>query len=169
MNKKYSFRIIADPYLLILVSSSIIFTSLIVIPLFCFTVIGTTSSEKQSANILLVLYLLYISILLFNFHRYCTIIRFDEKTIKINALFKKTIEKAYTQYGYIYCASYSHFGFLVRYVVISQIRLDSYQLTHINIINSDKIIKVRMRRGIKEKLEKILPKDYIKQLKKQEW
>lgn len=102
------------------------------------------------------------------FPRWFANITLDSRGILFKAPFKKTKYTEYERYGYIYCASYSHFGIPVRYVVVSQIKLSDYQLTHINSVpQSYKTIKILLNKDNKTKLEAIFPKWYISQLNKQ--
>lgn len=97
------------------------------------------------------------------------IIELDNESISYKPTFKKKVVKKYSDFGYFYCASYTYYT-QKKYIVFSQRRLSDYELTHINNVPvSDKLIKIKVRKGLKEVLSPILPPKYLFRIPKDFW
>lgn len=97
------------------------------------------------------------------------IIEITEDGISYKPTFKKEINKKYSDFGYFYCASYSYYTER-KYIVFSQRRLNDYELTHINnVAVSDKLIKIKVRKGLKEELSPFLPPKFLFRIPKDFW
>ena len=177
MNKKTltnsSITFLADPHLLFLGISFWVICAIVSGVLSLLLYVGyisaySDSDRISSSKIFFLLFLLVNFVSICALPKWLVVVSINDRGIIFKPIFKKSVLKGFSDYGYIYLASYCHFGFKIKYIVFSQIKLTDYQLTHINQISiSDKIIKFRIRNGIKNKLEVVLPKQYIKQLKKQ--
>lgn len=95
--------------------------------------------------------------------RWLVTITFGEEGIEYCAAFKKKTVKPYSSYPYVYRAWYRHGGMLpigydAVYIVISQGKLSSEELQHINQVGiSDAVIKIRYSKNVYETLQEILP------------
>lgn len=97
------------------------------------------------------------------------IVEIDNESICYKPTFKKKIVRKFSDFGYFYCASYTYYT-KKKYIVFSQRRLNDYELTHINNVPvSDKLIKIKVRRGLKEVLSTILPPKYLFRIPKDFW
>lgn len=97
------------------------------------------------------------------------IIELDNESISYKPTFKKKVIKKYSDFGYFYCASYTYYT-QKKYIVFSQRRLSDYELTHINNVPvSDKLIKIKVRKGLKEVLSPMLPPKYLFRIPKDFW
>ena len=97
------------------------------------------------------------------------IIELDNENISYKPTFKKKVVKKYSDFGYFYCASYTYYT-QKKYIVFSQRRLSDYELTHINNVPvSDKLIKIKVRKGLKEALSPMLPPKYLFRIPKDFW
>lgn len=98
------------------------------------------------------------------------IVELNNDGICYKPTFKKKNIKKYADFGYFYCASYTYFTQKKKYIVFSQRRLSDYELTHINSVPvSDKLIKIKVRKGLKEVLSPILPPKYLFRIPKDFW
>lgn len=97
------------------------------------------------------------------------IIELSDDGISYKPTFKKKIVKKYSDFGYFYCASYTYYTER-KYIVLSQRRLNDYELTHINnVAVSDKLIKIKVRKGLKEELSPFLPPKFLFRIPKDFW
>lgn len=97
------------------------------------------------------------------------VIELDNDCISYKPTFKKKVVKKYSDFGYFYCASYTYYT-QKKYIVFSQRRLNDYELTHINNVPiSDKLIKIKVKKGLKEVLSPILPPKFLFRIPKDFW
>lgn len=97
------------------------------------------------------------------------IVELSSEGISYKPTFKKKISKKYSDFGYFYCASYTYYT-QKKFIVFSQRRLSDYELTHINNVPvSDKLIKIKVRKGLKEVLSPMLPPKYLFRIPKNFW
>lgn len=97
------------------------------------------------------------------------IVELNSEGISYKPTFKKKIVKKYSDFGYFYCASYTYYT-QKKYIVFSQRRLNDYELTHINNVQvSDKLIKIKVRKGLKEEISPLLPPKYLSRIPKDFW
>lgn len=97
------------------------------------------------------------------------IVELSADGISYKPTFKKKIVKKYSDFGYFYCASYTYYT-QKKFLVFSQRRLSDYELTHINNVPvSEKLIKIKVRKGLKEVLSPLLPPKYLFRIPKDFW
>lgn len=101
--------------------------------------------------------------------KWCIIVELSADGISYKPTFKKKIKRKYSDFGYFYCASYTYYT-QKKYIVFSQRRLSDYELTHINNVPvSEKLIKIKVRKGLKEALYPLLPPKYLFRIPKDFW
>ncbi len=106
---------------------------------------------------------------LFLLPKWRIVVELNNEGICYKPTFKKKVVKKYSDFGYFYCASYTYYT-QKKYIVFSQRRLSDYELTHINNVPvSDKLIKIKVRKGLKEVLSPILPPKYLFRIPKDFW
>ena len=118
-------------------------------------------------------YAISYTVLVFGFlsllPRWRIVVELNNEGISYKPTFKKNVVKKYSDFGYFYCASYTYYT-QKKYIVFSQRRLSDYELTHINNVPvSDKLIKIKVRKGLKEVLSPILPPKYLFRIPKDFW
>lgn len=118
-------------------------------------------------------YAISYTVLVFGFlsllSRWRIVVELNNEGISYKPTFKKNVVKKYSDFGYFYCASYTYYT-QKKYIVFSQRRLNDYELTHINNVPvSDKLIKIKVRKGLKEVLSPILPPKYLFRIPKDFW
>ena len=97
------------------------------------------------------------------------VVELNNESISYKPTFKKKVVKKYSDFGYFYCASYTYYT-QKKYIVFSQRRLSDYELTHINNVPvSDKLIKIKVQKGLKEALSPMLPPKYLFRIPKDFW
>ena len=118
-------------------------------------------------------YAISYTVLVFGFlsllPRWRIVVELNNEGISYKPTFKKKVVKKYSDFGYFYCASYTYYT-QKKYIVFSQRRLNDYELTHINNVPvSDKLIKIKVRKGLKEVLSPMLPPKYLFRIPKDFW
>ena len=118
-------------------------------------------------------YAISYTVLVFGFlsllPRWRIVVELNNEGISYKPTFKKNVVKKYSDFGYFYCASYTYYT-QKKYIVFSQRRLNDYELTHINNVPvSDKLIKIKVRKGLKEALSPMLPPKYLFRIPKDFW
>lgn len=118
-------------------------------------------------------YAISYTVLVFGFlsllPRWRIAVELNNEGICYKPTFKKKVVKKYSDFGYFYCASYTYYT-QKKYIVFSQRRLSDYELTHINNVPvSDKLIKIKVRKGLKEAFSPMLPPKYLFRIPKDFW
>lgn len=100
--------------------------------------------------------------------RWLEIIAFEENVIKFKSAFHKEIIKPYSNYHFAYLAYYSHLGLPVKFIVLSQRKLNQSELENINKVKSNgQIIKIKYSKKTLSKLQQVLTEKQKNQLDKQ--
>ncbi len=90
--------------------------------------------------------------------RYFAYIILKDDHIEFGTAFSKKKVVNYSSYGNIYIANYTHLFLKKYFIVLSQIDISMYELTHINqILPSNRIIKVSYNKKVAEQLLSVLP------------
>ena len=169
-----SVKIIADPILLAM--GTILWFTLtfgtIAMSVWVYRGYALVSSDQDTLLVSVMYLFMGLTMTLVSFFclpKWLVIIKFDKQGITYRCAYKKPLNYDYYQFGYVYKAYYKHFFRKIDYVVLSQIKLDDYQLSHINGISSNnKLLKIRIGKN-KELLNNILPPKYVAQLNRQGW
>ncbi len=126
---------------------------------------NTTSELNDLIAILLVLALFVIFSAILALPKWYIKITLVKDCIIYRPLFRKAKHIPYNNLGYIQMAYYKHIFAKVQYIVLSSIRLSSYELQHINQVpNSKELIKIRYTEKTKQFLLNTLPKRHVKML-----
>ena len=151
---KDSIKFIADPKLLTM-GGILWFTltfSTITMSVWIYRGYALVSREQDTLLVSVMYLFMGLTMTLVSFFclpKWLVIIKFDKFGITYKCGYKKAKKYDYSRYGYVYKASYLHFFRRVNYIVLSQIRLNEYQLTHINSVSTnDKLIKFKFNFSI---------------------
>ncbi len=165
-NKNLSLSFLADPSLFLLgaIYWIVLFFSSIIVLFLIIEDLGTDIVILFSVMPLLVNIVCLISL-----PKWFVIVEISENSITYKPAFKKKIKWQYSDFGYFYCAHYTYFS-KRNYIVFSKRRLSDYELSHINNVSvSDKLIKIKVRKGLKEDLSRFLPPKFLLRVPKDFW
>lgn len=102
--------------------------------------------------------------------RWWIFITLSENEIRYKAAFHKPASHPYAAYRYVYRGTYWHgslvgVGFRPRYLILSQRKMTTEELTQINhVMPSEKVIKLRYSGRVHRKLSRILPESCRRQV-----
>lgn len=173
-------RIICDSLLfwggLLLSISQIVIAVVITIMLETGYISASTIDDKNKSQVLFVFFAIFLFFgVILCLPRWLMILTLDEKEITFRGDYFKPYTKSYNQFPYVYIATYRHgsligLGVKVRYIVISQIKLTEYELTHINrVFDREKIFKIRYSKKKYDALLNVLPKSHKERLETAMW
>ena len=165
-SKSSSIKFIADATLLTMGVSLWVLSLIICL----FVIVDSLNSfDVITALIFFVMAVMLSCCCLFLLTKWRIIVELNSEGISYKPTFKKKIVKKYSDFGYFYCASYTYYT-QKKYIVFSQRRLNDYELTHINNVQvSDKLIKIKVRKGLKEEISPLLPPKYLSRIPKDFW
>lgn len=171
MNKK-TLKIIANPYLFYGGTMYVIF---VVFLCLCMAFLIITPDNVKSIEdlylirgIFVFLGIAMIGAGILCLPRMLEIITFEKDVIKFKSAFHKEIIKPYSNYQFVYLAHYSHIGLSVKFIVLSQKKLNQTEIENINRVKSNgQIIKIKYSVKTIAKLQQVLTEKQKNQLNKQ--
>lgn len=171
MNKK-ALQIIANPILFYCGTLFVIFVFLLCLFMTFFVITPDVVNPPEDTKLIrgwfVFMGVAMIGAGLLCMPRWLEIITFEKNVIKFKSAFHKEIIKPYSNYHFVYLAYYSHLGLPVKFIVLSQRKLNQSELENINKVKSNgQVIKIKHSEKTISKLQQVLTEKQKNQLDKQ--